>query len=47
MMCGGQGSAHGASGVTDRQAVQRRITSGPSAKNHQASMWPGGKGVKP
>lgn len=46
-MCGGQGSAHGGSRVTDRREVNRRITSGPSAKNHQVSWWPGGEGVKP
>lgn len=38
-MCGGgQGSAHGGSGVADRQEVKRSITSGPSAKNRQASV---------
>lgn len=43
-MCGGQGSAHGGSEVTDRQQAKRRITSGPSAKSCQVSVWPGGEG---
>lgn len=37
-MHGGQGSAHGGSGVTDRQENDRRIASAP-AVNYQASAW--------